>query len=410
MISKIRDKILRTDRCIGVSITLLPEDKCQVTAVVLKLHKNRILKEKEFQLLASLENLYKKTGGKWPVAAVVNGKGVLQKKFPLESLPSHPLEAVLPNANPHDFYFSVLRSRNTASISIVRKEVLDRIAGTLEQLGFKLLDISTGITVIPGLLPFLNLEKEQPLFAPPFLLRLGHDKELLDVENAVPGDIDIGRMEYNLGDQYVNAGALLAFGAGMALMASDLRQSPPLASPGILRQRQDYIYYRYYRSALMALLTGLFCMLLVNFLVYSHYFSKNQEWQNSDLMSRQQQERVQRSGRTLHAREQFLINAGWMPPSRISFCADRIAGLVPSGTLLTSMKINPSGARQAGEETIHFRQDTIQVMGLCEDPTELNQFSNNLKNVQDFKEVSIRNYLYKKESGTGVFFMEIILK
>lgn len=79
--------------------------------------------------------------------------------------------------------------------------------------------------------------------------------------------------------------------------------------------------------------------------------------------------------------------------------------------MLTDLWLNPVSAPLLGEgQNVDFKKDTIQVSGTCDDPTELNQFTNNLRNIQRFKEVSVRSYNYKKELGSGAFFMEIITK
>jgi hypothetical protein len=57
---------------------------------------------------------------------------------------------------------------------------------------------------------------------------------------------------------------------------------------------------------------------------------------------------------------------------------------------------------------LNFQQDTIQITGTCGDPAELNRFVNNLRNIRDFRDISIKSYLYKKENQDGVFSMEII--
>jgi hypothetical protein len=111
----------------------------------------------------------------------------------------------------------------------------------------------------------------------------------------------------------------------------------------------------------------------------------------------------------IEAKEKFILQYGWDHPSRLSFYADRIAGLLPANTLLTSMKINPRNNSSFGYNTqLTFKNDTIQIMGTCEDPTDLNKFTNNLKNMQNFKAVNVKNYSYKKELQSGSFLMEII--
>ena len=148
----------------------------------------------------------------------------------------------------------------------------------------------------------------------------------------------------------------------------------------------------------------------MNFFVYDYYFSLNKERGDNREISREQERKMQKLLVDLQSREGFLSRLGWDQRSRLSFYADRIAGLVPGNTILTGLWINPVNKPALGEgRGISFKKDTIQLAGTCDDPTELNQFTNNLKNIQNFKAVNILSYDYKK-IGSGAFFMEIITK
>ena len=177
----------------------------------------------------------------------------------------------------------------------------------------------------------------------------------------------------------------------------------------MLQERTNFTYSRYYTTGLWSLLIFLFTLLFVNFLVYEHYFSLNKDREDHRQVSLEQEKKMQKQLTYLQSREDFIRKQGWDQSSRLSLYADRIAGLVPSGTVLTDLWINPVNSTLLGDAgTVSFKKDTLQLTGTCDDPTELNQFTNNLKNVQQFKEVTVRSYNYKKELGSGIFFMEII--
>jgi hypothetical protein len=412
MFRKLNDKLLKIEKCTGVELTLLPDGGILLSGVVLKLEKNKIRKEKEFHFLSSYEELVRKTGVKAPLAITVSGKGILQKKLLLKDLTDRPVEMMLPNANPNEFYYTITPLEAVASVSVIRKEVLDKILADLLSHGFRILSLTIGLAGLPYLTPFLSAGTTPSVSTPQFVIRFDDRQQVSDIENlSFPGVQGYDKIEYNIGDQYVNSPALLAFGAATGLLASDPDGVPVIPMEALLRERENYTWFRYYRASAWALLTGLFTLLLVNFFIYNHYFSLNKDRQGVRLVSQEQEEKVKKLSATLRSKEDFLQQAGWEENSRLSYFADRIAGLVPSGTLLTGMQIHPLTVSLLGENAgTHFRKDTIQVAGTCDDPTELNQFTNNLKNIPDFKEVSIRNYAYKKEIRTGAFLMEIIVK
>ena len=413
MLNRINDRLLMIRKCLGLEIVILPGDKMLFSGVILRLEKNKVHKEKEFHFLTSFEELIRKCGVRLPVAVSVNGKGILQKKISLAQLADgSPLKAVLPNANPNDLYVSVTRLDEFASVAVARREVLDKLLADLEQHGFHVLVHSIGIESVLNLLPFITLDRNQVLKTPPFIFHLNDGRQIIDIE-SVPA-LDSGasdKIEYNAGDQYVSSPALLAFGAATGLLANG--PGAPLVFPQatVLRERETFTWSRYYKVGLWAFLIFLFGLLLVNFFVYDHYFSLNKERDDNRQISREQESKMQKQLVDLQSREGFLRRLGWDQRSRLSFYADRIAGLVPGNTTLTELWINPVNKSVLGEgRGISFKKDTIQLAGTCDDPTELNQFTNNLKNIQNFKAVNILSYDYKKEIGSGVFFMEIITK
>jgi Tfp pilus assembly protein PilN len=157
------------------------------------------------------------------------------------------------------------------------------------------------------------------------------------------------------------------------------------------------------------MLSFIFAILMINFLLYMHYSASNAEHAASLLLTQDEQKKTAKLESEVQAKEGFLNRYGWDRPSRISFYADRIAALVPDDAMLTALRINPLITSLLGGDGLpRFQQDTIQLSGTCDDPAELNRFANNLRNISDFREINIKSYLYKKETQQGLFSMEII--
>jgi hypothetical protein len=346
------------------------------------------------------------------MAIVVNGKGVLHRKIGVENTSKNLIDNILPNANPHEFFQSVTEWNAFTSISIIRKELLEKIVLEFQKKGCTLLSVSIGVADIQYLAPFLTFEAQPVLYTTHFLVHFNDQNQPVEIENSVsPVGHAQGRTEYNIGDQYIKSPILLAFGAAMGLLASDPEVPPSFPNGELVKAREEYNYSRFYSVALWTLLATLFGILLINFFIYNHYFSKNKELQDSRLISSGQEEKIKKLEAAILVKENFLSRSGWNTQSRLSYFADRIAGLVPAGALLTNMKIFPVNTGYISEEApLTFKKDTIQLSGSCDDPTELNQFANNLRNIQDFKTVSIKNYAYKKEVQGSVFLMEIITR
>gem|GEM_PF-1668503 len=456
--------ILQLHEAAGVEITLLPEEQVAISGVWVRLEKGRVVKKMEFQGLRSYEELAKKVAAKVPVAVVIQGKGVLHKKVAAGAGVGAARAAVggdggsasagagvgasragagvgasragaggtgtfeeaLPNANPNDFFIETVELEGYAWLSIIRKDVLERVVGQVRELGFRVLSVSVGPGSIEYVAPFINFEKERVIRKDFFEVKVGEEGKIKDV--AVASAAVEPKTEYNIGDQYVFASSLLAFSAAARLLADGMTgggigewsgggggerslTGGGIESAIIASERDEYRHYRYFVAGGWALMIIVFVVLLVNFLFYSFYFNRNAQLQTILAAYSQQSSSSEKMRAEIGSRQVFFEVNGWNRSSRLSLYADRIAGLVPSSAVLTSMKINPlnNGFFSDGSGAV-FKRDTIQIAGTCDDPTELNRWVNNLRNIDQFRTVNLLNYSYKKESATGTFSMEITTK
>jgi Tfp pilus assembly protein PilN len=408
MLTLIKQKILQVRQVAGMEISLAPETGMTIHIVLLKLESSKIIKEKEVLFLHAFSELAGKIPPGCPLAISVTGRGILHKRLDAGLPDAKLLGAMLPNANPNDFYLARTSFGAFDSACIARKDLLDGILRQLSEQKLNILSVSMGPAALQYLLPYLNFDKQPLLRSNHYTLRCLAGHEAADIETVTPdNEEDLRRMEYSIGDQYVHAPALLAFGCALGLLAEGLEA--PAAMGLMEKEREEYRYFKYFRAGSGALLGMLFLILLVNFFIYNHYFSKNAEWEASMSVQQAETKRAESLRSSILLKEKFIRGSGWDRSQRLSYYADRIAGLVPESTTLTNIKMNPVNTGFFGDAaTLTFKRDTIQVAGTCEDPTELNRFVNNLRNISGIREVTIRNYLFRRQTGNGAFLMEII--
>jgi Tfp pilus assembly protein PilN len=411
MLTMVKDRILQIHKAHGLEISIIGNGEWMIRSVTLKREKNKVIKEKQSHGISSLADLPKKASPGIPVAVAINGKGILHKKALPDIDKGGLFEAILPNSNPNEFYLDISGQQGFLYASIIRKELLDKILSELTELGYKVLSVSLGIAPLQYLLPFLNTERQGSIMTSScFLISLNQEKRIIDVSVIPRRQEDVHpEVEYSIGDQYVNAGGLLAFGTAMSLIVEGASVLSGIDNGYIDKAREEYRYFKFYKTALWTLLSGIFCLLLVNFFVYNYFFDKNTARQASLGLTREEEKRMEKLATSIQQKEKFISQYGWDRHSRISLYADRIAALMPGSATLTDLKINPLNTGSFLEASVlSFKEDTIQITGICEDPTELNRFVNNLRNIRDFQKVNIKSYLYKKETQNGIFFMEII--
>jgi hypothetical protein len=408
----LEQKILQVNKVTGIEVTFSPDNRYLIDGIVISNKKNRIVKEDEFTGITQVSELVKKADPKIPVSIVFNGKGILVKKIPGGETLNNPLMAVLPNANPADFYFETQQYSGFSVAAISRKEIIESFIQLLKNAGFTVLQASLGFNTISHVLSFINLDDKLPLITNLYSLQADAGKNIIGYEVKETQDADQLRItEYAIGNQYIRAAHILAFSAAVYILTDNLKNTPILQSATLTHDRTEFRYQNLFKFAGMALLSFIFIVLLLNFFIYSHYFNKNKELHVTHVFSKEKQEQTAVIAARIKNKEEFLLRSGWHKPCKASFYADRIASLTPFNTLLTSMAIYPVKSNVSGEfPVMNFKTDTIAVTGTCENPVDINQFMNNLKIIEQFKTVTLKNYLYKKEKETATFSLEIITR
>ncbi|MBK8787014.1 MAG: hypothetical protein IPN43_11100 [Chitinophagaceae bacterium] len=162
----------------------------------------------------------------------------------------------------------------------------------------------------------------------------------------------------------------------------------------------------------LSLLGFFLFLLLLNFFIYTHYFSKNNELLSKNQFSLLQKSRFDSLSKSLNSKKDFLANTGWMDDSRmISFYADRIASTVPDSVTLTNLNIYPAFSKLSNNtKQWNFQQDTILISGSCNDPSLLDAWLKEMGKIKNVQQSKINSYLFKKQGETGIFTAEVILK
>jgi hypothetical protein len=411
VLTSLKHTILRINKIHGVEASFSADGNLTFHTVTLRLERNTIIKEKEWRQIDSLEDLSNQLPGEIPVALVVNGKGVLHKKLQEQPSQAKILEAVLPSADPAEFYIDSIHYAGMTSCSIIRKNILDNLLIELGKKGFKIVSVSVGASSIQNLLPYLHFKYDPVLESNSFLFRLADKNELVEIR-ALPaeGKERQDKKEYKIGDQYIFSTGLLPFAAALSTLGrKGLNIDNGVTNPHTEKILVEYKYYKYLKFSLWTFLISIFTILLVNFFIYNHLFNRNLQRQTFKVALEEESLAKSKLHASMVVKENFIRQYGWARPSRLSLYADRIAGLVPVDAQLTGIKLYPvNNAGFGNDGNINIKKDTIQVTGICDDPTELNRFTNNLRNINDFKKVVIQSYLYKKEVQNGVFQLEII--
>lgn len=372
-----------------------------ISGVHLKVQKGKVVKFKAIERVTHFKEL--QLPKNIPVAVTLNGKGVLvrtNKGRATENLVSN----WFPGVNPQDFLYTLHDIESEDNMAyIARRNFVEDVIKEMNEAGIRILSLTLGTSPVNTVLPFMYRGLTE-LSTPTLKLDI-NEKKIMTIKqewypHAVYKEIEIGEVHYHTNQ-------VLALGAALNLLSlpadkvhSDIRTSE------ISYLQKDYVYYKLFRFTGWAVLITLLTLLLANFFVFNHYYTKNNELVQSNSLINAQLDNSLEGNAQVDSSYNFFMRSGWNRITKHGYFADRIAALVPPTVSLTGLQAAPL-QESVGMNDYVFSQDKIWVSGTSADPTELETFSRSIKNISGVQGVAIKNYVYKAEIGAATFLIEI---
>lgn len=400
MIRYIRNNIITIREAIGLDVHFM-EDGMIVSGVHLKVQKGKVIKLKAIERIAQFKDL--KLPLNIPVAVTLNGKGVLMrtnKGRATENL----LSSWFPGVNPQDFLYTLHDIESEDNMAyIARRSFVEDVIKEMNEAGIRIVSLTLGTSPVNTVLPFMYRGLIE-LNTPTLKVDIS-EKKIIAIQqeqypHAVFKEIEIGEVHYNTNQ-------VLALGAALSLLSLPAdRVYSDIKTSEISYLQKDYVYYKLFRFTGWAVLITLLTLLLANFFVFNHYYTKNNELVQSNSLINAQLNNSLEGNAQVDSSYSFFMRSGWNRITKHGYFADRIAALVPPTVSLTALQAAPL-QESVGMNDYVFSQDKIWVSGTSADPTELETFSRSIKNINGVQGVAIKNYVYKAEIGAATFLIEI---
>lgn len=401
MIRYIRNNIITIREVVGLDIHFMEEGGMIISGVHLKVQKGKVVKLKAIERIAHFKDL--KLPLNIPVAVTLNGKGVLMrtnKGKATENLVS----SWFPGVNPQDFLYTLHDVEGEDNMAyIARRTFVEDVIKEMNEAGIRVVSLTLGTGPVNTVLPFMY--RGLIVLNTPTLKLDISEKKIIAIKqeqylHAVYKEIEIGEMHYNTNQ-------VLALGAALSLLSLPAdRVHSDIKTSEISYLQKDYVYYKLFRFTGWAVLITLLTLLLTNFFVFNHYYTKNNELVQSNSLINAQLDNSLEGNARVDSSYNFFMRSGWSRNTKHGYFADRIAALVPPTVSLTGLQAAPL-QESVGMNDYIFSQDKIWVSGTSADPTELETFSRAIKNINGVQAVAIKNYVYKAEIGAATFLIEI---
>lgn len=407
------ENTIKSKRATGLEVVLLTDGSVEINALVLEKNKSELTVLTKAAGLKRYDDLTSNgITNKEPVVLLLNGKGIIHRNISstVETPLPEIINKVLPNANIDDFV--VQRNRideETEFVSLVRKSTFTDILNSLSKVGINnIVNCFLGPFVIQNVLSLVDaaIQQDKQLNFSTYQLK-SNGTAITEIKNT---DASLNREMVTIGGEFVSAKLLLPFAASvMYFTGSSQSLINALEIEKANEEHQQKQKFTFYSAALLGLS---FFILLVNYFVFNHYWSKNQEVNTLFRLNHSTLDKYNTLKAEFDDKKAFLEKNGLLESSKTSFYMDELAVGLPNTIRWLDVNICPKEKNKNTDDSdkISFEKNVIRISGNCERSLDLNNWMKNIKQYDWVSEVSLVDYQQKNKTESGVFLIEVLFR
>lgn len=395
--------IFRHKTVTGVEVTLLPDGGLSFNCTQLSFRKKLIVVDARLAEAQSLGELHAVFDKNIPVCLSLNGRGILHRKITETGNDVRKsVLSVLPDAKADDFFFQEHHSGTSIFVSLIRKKLLHEVLEIFRNDGWSVISLILGPFSVGKLLPLIDL--------PARSLKLGaHNikcEDNLITEYSYEKN-NYGRELIKVDSELLEVNFLVAYASALQLLAGHTTE---LHVEEVDAAKNEVIHKRIFRSVAIGVLVFFLLALVVNFFLFMTYTGQHDRLSGSRMMYGDFNARLDSLSKKISQYQTFLQEAGWMQPSRISYYSDCIAESVPHTISLRELSVNPvQETSTRAEKKLVFDYGRITISGLCDRPTDLNPWIQEIRSMEWVNSAEIQNYSYDNKTRKGTFIISILI-
>jgi len=394
------DHIIKGMKSCGISIWIKPDEEMVISFITLERKSDgiRILYKDSCKSLAEIKDSIPQ---KLPVYVSIDGKGVLHKLVESNSH-NNLIDQILPNARSDDFVIQELSLKDDKKvISAARRSNIKAISNQINDLGFDVLKISLGPFSFVNIVT--QFVERSIVIVPNY--DLVAENGWLDhyVKNeSINPDYDLIIDTNNIESQYIIpfTNSLLHFTNEDVLKNDFVNQNS---------QNKSFHFKRIFNLFGLSIIVLIFTSLLVNYLLFESFRSKNQDLSQQIENNREILNQIEELKMEIVKKEDLSRSDMHKENTFYAFYLDRIAKDIPINITLRKLCINPIQKQLANDQIMQFQKNKILVSGYTLSASFLDSWIRSLKKLSWIDEIIIKNYV-DNNIETAQFDLEISLK
>jgi len=338
-----------------------------------------------------------------PLVLSVSGKGILHKKVQQQGDNKEKLfDYVFPNARISEYVVQYSAcADNSFYVSVVRKDLAERMLKELADLKYDVLSMSLGAFAVGPLFKAIQFRNGQ----------LNAGKHQLQIDQSVILDYVYAPDEkvsmLSIAGQQISSEVLVAYSMAFQSLVHGIEKTEAVFD--LFHQLQaNYKEKKIFKVLSVGGLVFFFGLLVINTIAYSLLAEKNNRL-SADYGSVQHLTVSNKKGaEEFNRKESFLSEAGWLNAAAISYYSDRIASSLPEEIQLVSLSVYPFNEQASRKDKKEvFEPNMILVKGISKRPTDINRLVKELNNYSWVKEIKVQDYTFDHKTGTGNFSLHI---
>ena len=356
--------------------------------LILKKRKNQLVVIEEVSLedISDIKQYIKNT---FPIQLIINEHQVISKVIECNQNNEQAVLSAFPNLIINDFYYELLTSTNKTFVSICRKSFVDQLVLYFQQHNFNLININLANLNIGQLGPYYEGNE---LLSSNALITI-QDKKVIDIQPKIIAEESAYFINgLHIKNTSINGLAgILGYFSGQSVT---FKSFPVL----IKKLQSDFEQKHIFKYGLTWGLGLLFIVLLMNFMVFSHYSTKT-EILNSEILVYDDYRTViagltKKVDKQKKLVDEILISKN----SVVSINLDRIGEILPENILLNELIYQPLLKKMTPGKEIEVQIKTIIIRGNSKDRDSFSEWLTLLEKEKWVESITVLNFGIGKES------------
>jgi len=329
------------------------------------------------------------------VFLTLNTSKVLKKQIAHENEVSDELLVIkaFPNLDLNNFYYQILKGKKESVVAITKKEYLDSYILQLQKKGVQVYSIALGVASLKSVSSFLQgtiygfdfrITLKEGLYEG-YSLSEPNKNEKYDINGLIVGN------KYLLSFSHILA-HLMDIKPSSNFM--DLNRS----------LNEDLMNSKVFHFMLNTSLAFCLLLLLVNFLLFSHYNSVNESLKNNLNSNALEESSLLHLKKRVQEKEEKLKLLANSKNSWTTLYFDELAKTVPHSIWLSNMAYQPLIAPVRENKLIQKSTKTLKVSGVTTDKEAFTLWLDKLESHKWIKTLEIVHYEYISSSSTNFTF------